>query len=160
MENEIVVVNITNYTIYDYLKSGETNDELKARAEDTRQKSIDTWTELLKEHPDNKQCERYLNNVKNSKYEVMTYAEFAKRQRTFLVDREPEEITKDEYNEMFNVLPPFIECNRGAIHLFCMSEMYTGTYTSQYAKYGNKYYKKIVDYRDESTWIHNYLKGE
>lgn len=44
MENEIVVVNITNYTIYDYLKSGETNDELKARAEDTRQKSIDTWT--------------------------------------------------------------------------------------------------------------------
>ena len=41
--------------------------------------------------------------------------------------------------------------------MFCTSEMLTGTYTTQYAAYNGKYYSKIVDVTDESTWIYNCL---
>ena len=41
-----------------------------------------------------------------------------------------------------------------------MSEFYTSHYTHQYAKdrRTGKYYSKLVDYRDRSTWIHALLR--
>ena len=44
------------------------------------------------------------------------------------------------------------------VNEFCMSEMLSGVYTNQYARYNGKYYTKIVDAYDKTTWLHNFLK--
>ena len=46
------------------------------------------------------------------------------------------------------------------VEMFCMSEMYSDTYTTQYAydHRTGKYYCKMVDSEDTSTWIHTLLR--
>ncbi|MGL5436016.1 MAG: hypothetical protein ACRDBO_11535, partial [Lachnospiraceae bacterium] len=68
------------------------------------------------------------------------------------------ETTEEQFEEALNVLPPLKWCTIDGIEMFCMSEMYTATYTNQYARYEGKYYKKMVDVTDKSTWLNNYLK--
>jgi hypothetical protein len=64
-----------------------------------------------------------------------------------------QEVTKERYWEMLEVLPPMNWGTRNGIESFFMSEFNTGTYTDQYAQYHDKYYTKGVDYCDSSTWI-------
>ena len=94
----------------------------------------------------------------NAKYEVMTFGEFLDRQKKAMVSGEVTETTEEQFNEMLNVLPPLKWCTIAGVEMFCMREMYTGTYTNQYARIGDKYYTAMVDVTDESTWIHNRLK--
>lgn len=60
---------------------------------------------------------------------------------------------------MLDVLPPILYTRRGAVVSFCMCEMFTGSWSAQYAHdlTSDRYYTKIVDVRDESTWIYNFL---
>ena len=69
------------------------------------------------------------------------------------------EITEETFEDMLNVLPPIKWCTIDGIEMFCMSEMLTGFYTSQYIhdKGTNKYYHKIVDVTDKATWGHNFI---
>ena len=52
-------------------------------------------------------------------------------------------------------------CTVEGVEMFCMSEMWTGTYTTQYAHdhRTGKYYSKMVDVTDRDTWINTYLRG-
>ena len=88
----------------------------------------------------------------------MTWDDFQAGQKRHLLNGELKEITKKEWEEMLNVLPPLMWCTIDGVNMFCMSEMYTGTFTTQYARYNEKYYCKMVDSADKSTWIHNLLK--
>lgn len=100
--------------------------------------------------------------MKHERYSVMTYDEFLALERSAILTSEPEEITAERYNEMLDILPPLAWHTSNGIESFCMSEFYTGSYTSQYAKVKatGKYYTKIVDYRDRSTWLENILTPE
>ena len=92
----------------------------------------------------------------------MTYVEFEAHQRRMLLAGEPEEISEERFYEQFNVLPPIKWVTIGGVEMFCMCEMWTGSYTNQYAhdhKTG-KFYTKMVDSADRDTWIHKYLRGE
>ena len=87
----------------------------------------------------------------------MTYEEYHAAERAFYIEQPLEEVTAERFYEMLNVLPPRCWITLKGVEMFCMSEMLTGTYTDQYAKAGDKYYTKIVDAKDRSTWIHECL---
>ncbi len=102
----------------------------------------------------------YLKSAQEKEYKVMTWKEFKQFQKSFLFDDELTEITAEVFEDMLGVLSPLYWTEYNDIEMFCISEMYTGTYTNQYAhdKRTNKYYTKMVDSADKSTWICELLK--
>ena len=96
---------------------------------------------------------------RDGRYVGMSFEIFQRMERERFLSLPLHEITEDRYHEMLNVLPPLKWTRRNGVEMFCMSEMYSGTYTDQYAHDHNtgKYYAKLVDLCDETTWIHNYL---
>lgn len=99
--------------------------------------------------------------------QIMTIAEYEKRERELVLDMGVYEVDEETFNEMLNVLPPLKWCDRvcekhrANVNEFCMSEFTKGPYTQQYARaYINgktRYYGATVNFYDESTWIHNNL---
>jgi hypothetical protein len=86
-------------------------------------------------------------------YSVMTYSEYKATERAFYLADPPEEITREKFFEMLEVLPPKRWVNTGSFESFLMSEHWSGNYTHQYARRGNRYYSKMVDASDKSTWM-------
>jgi hypothetical protein len=159
MNYNILAADINNMSVYDFLKDGETKEELQNRADTYRKEDIEICNKNRKKYP----CEMYENYYKaalEKEYKVMTWDEFQKARRDFYIDRPLEEVTEDQYNEMLNILPPLKWCTIDGIEMFCISEMYDDVYTNQYARYKDKYYTKLVDIIDQSTWINNYIRKE
>jgi len=156
MNMNILVADIAHMSVYDFLKDGETETELLQRANEYKREDIKTWDKNRKQYP----CEAYENYYKSAlekEYKVMTWNEYEKMQRDFYLNRPLEETTEERFDDMLNVLPPMKWCTIDGVEMFCMSEMYTGTYTNQYARHNGKYYTKLVDITDRSTWINNYI---
>lgn len=156
-------VDTSTFSTYDYLHYGETVEQLLERANNSKQKTIERYMDIICDfsgEPDSlsyfKSC---LEKTKKIKYEIMTWKEFKKRERTYLINDTLKEITEEKYYEMLNVLPPICYVTIDGVEMFCMCEMYTGNYTTQNAKYNGKYYSKMVDVTDKTTWIHNLLRG-
>lgn len=95
-------------------------------------------------------------------YAIMTFEEHQAKERAYILSLPLHEITEERFHEMLNVLPPLKWCRQGCVEMFCMSEFFTDTYTDQYAHdhATGKYYTKLVDYSDQSTWIHEVLKAQ
>lgn len=104
------------------------------------------------------QAEAHAN--KRDTIQVVSFDDFMKIERAILLAGEPEETTEEQFEEMLDVLPPAAWCTIDGVEMFCMSEMYTGSYTTQYAhdRETNKFYCKMVDILDRTTWINNFLK--
>lgn len=151
----ILAVDIRHCSTYDFLHDGETEDQLIQRANASKEKEIASWTRNIKQYQDVEEFKSHLKAAQEKEYRVMTWDEFEQFQRVFLLDRELTEITAEIFYDMLNVLPPLYWIENNGIEMFCMSEMYTGTYTNQYAhdKRTDKYYTKLVDSADKSTWI-------
>lgn len=160
MNMNILAVDVKHCLTYDFLRDAETQEQLLRRANYAKNKDIATWTKNVKEHPDAEAFKEYLKSAKEKEYKIMTWEEFEEFQKKFLLDGKLTEITKEEFEDMLGVLPPLYWTVHNNIEMFCMSEMYTGTYTNQYAhdKNTNKYYTKMVDSADRSTWICEILK--
>lgn len=157
MNMNILAVDTKHMSVYDFLRDGETEQELQSRANTYRQNDIESWDKNRRQYP----CEIYENYYKSAlekEYKVMTWDEYEKLQKDFYLDRPLVETTEEHFEDMLNCLPPLKWCTIDGIEMFCMSEMYTGVYTSQYARYKDNYYTKLVDITDRSTWINNYLK--
>lgn len=92
---------------------------------------------------------------------IMLWSEWQKQKRESILSKPLKEVTEKEYNDMLNVLPPLHYISRNGITMFCMSEMYTETYTNQYAydSKNDRYYVKYVDVKDRSTWIDKILSA-
>lgn len=157
MNMNILAVDITTMTTYDFLQDGETEEQLLDRANISKQRDIESWEKNCKQYPNTPSFEGYLTGAKKKNYKVVTWEEFEKLQREFYTNRPLEETTEEQFFDSLNCLPPFQWCTFNGVEMFCMSEMYTGTYTTQYARIGKKFYTKMVDSTDSSTWIHNYL---
>jgi hypothetical protein len=93
-------------------------------------------------------------------YIIMSEDDYLKGQRDSLI-KSIIEIDEDDWDENLNVLPPLCWERNNGVESFCMSEMYTASYTAQYAKIkiGEKirYFTAMVDYLDRNTWIYNRL---
>ena len=159
---ELVIIQRYTFDIYDFLREDETPEEGIKRAENYYIESL----ELVKCHWVNyggdywkKQITEYQNKV-NAGCQVMTYDEYKKLERKKLLSDDLKEVTAEAYEDAFEVLPPLKFCKIQGVEMFCISEMYTGSYTTQYAKFNGKYYSKMVDVCDKSTWIYNYLIKE
>ena len=89
----------------------------------------------------------------------MTYGEWLNFERERLLAPEMVEITKQDYEDALNVLPPRNWHTRNNIEEFCSREMYSGTYTTQYAfqLVTGRYFTKMVDCADSSTWLSTIL---
>lgn len=158
--NELVVVDVNgNFTSVWTFCDADNALEAIERAQKSAADNVATYEGHIKNYPDRAEYWRSRKaEYENAKYEVMSFDEFLERQKKSLTSGEVTETTEENFNEMLNILPPMKWCTIDGVEMFCMSEMYTGTYTSQYARIGNKYYTAMVDVLDKSTWIHNRLK--
>ncbi|MDF2950565.1 MAG: hypothetical protein K0S18_148 [Anaerocolumna sp.] len=161
MENnynyDFVIVEMASIKVYDFLINGESVAEAEARGNKYYQDEL----KLVTSHLENYGGEYWENQVKaitkkvESGCKLMTYEQFKEAERKHLLDGELTEVTADQFEDSLNVLPPICWTTHNNVEMFCMSEMYTGSYTSQYAhdKRTGKYYTKLVDCKDRSTWI-------
>ena len=125
-----------------------------ARAKADAAENLPFWENFAAQtgNPHDKEvAERY----RRADYRVMTFGDFLKFERDKILGEPLAEITAERFNEMLDVLPPLAWTQHKGVEMFCMSEFFTGSYTSQYAhdRSTGKYYTKLVDYRDRSTWI-------
>lgn len=156
---DYVVVNVNGGydSVYSFCTPEDAN-EIIERATEKARENIETYKSHLVNYPNmTEHWERQIAHYENVKYECMTFDEFLDRQKKEMTSGEVTEVTEDIYNEQLNCLPPLKWCTRNGYSMFCMCEMYTGTYTTQYAKKDGKFYSAMVDVTDESTWIHNRL---
>lgn len=160
MNMNILAVDVKSCLTYDFLWDGETKEQLLQRANDSKTRDIASWTRNVEQYPDVEDFRNYLKSAQEKEYKVMTWKEFKQFQKSFLFDDELTEITAEVFEDMLGVLSPLYWTEYNDIEMFCISEMYTGTYTNQYAhdKRTNKYYTKMVDSADKSTWICELLK--
>lgn len=157
---DILAVDIKHCSAYGFLQDGETKDQLLQRANDSKAQDIASWTKNIEQYPDVEDFKNYLKSAHEKEYVIMTWEEFKQFQKSFLLIGELTEITAEIFDDMLNVLPPLHWTEHNGVEMFCMSEMYTGTYTNQYAhdKRTGKYYTKMVDSSNRSTWICELLK--
>lgn len=160
MNMNILAVDVKSCLTYDFLWDGETKEQLLQRANDSKTRDIASWTRNVEQYPDVEDFRNYLKSAQEKEYKVMTWKEFKQFQKSFLFDDELTEITAEVFEDILGVLSPLYWTEYNDIEMFCISEMYTGTYTNQYAhdKRTNKYYTKMVDSADKSTWICELLK--
>ena len=157
--NSLCVVDVVGINIYNFSNSQIKAEETLIKAIESNKEDIETWSNHCKNYPDTEQFKIYLKQAQDKKYEIMTYEEFVQLERKHFLDEPLKEIDEERFEDMLNVLPPIKWCTIDGIEMFCMSEMLTGFYTSQYMhdKGRNKYYHKIVDVTDKETWGHNFI---
>jgi hypothetical protein len=84
---------------------------------------------------------------------VLTYDAYKAAEREFYLKRSEQEITAEKFEEMLNVLPPK-HWRRGEwFESFLMIEHWSGVYTSQFVRRGTRYFTKLVDATDRTTWM-------
>lgn len=158
---EICIVNTESMTIWNFCTEETAAQEIE-RANVSNLADIARYKELLN-HPANNDGKftRWLAQAeaKQGKFVPMTYEEFKAAEREKLLAYPLHEITEERFYEMLDVLPPLHWTRIDGVEIFCMSEMFTGTFSDQYAHdhRTGKYYCKLVDVCDRSTWIHNLL---
>ena len=167
MNTERIVFSNETFQSFDFLKDNETDEQAIARA-------VAFYTERLNSYKDNVLTLPYYDEnywmkqvtqtqaLLDAGFSVLPFDTWLEKKNKSYTGRPMQEITAEEYNEQINILPPIYWCTIDGITMFCMSEMYDGSITSQYARdnTNGKYYTKLVDIYDRSTWIHKALKGE
>lgn len=156
-DNELVIVDVNGRftNVWTFCDADNALHELW-RAKCSAAETVATYNRHIVNYPDRaeywKSCR---SEYENARFEIMTFGQFLQCQRYAMIDRPVIEITAEKFDEMLNILPPLKWCTIRGVEMFCMREMYTGTYTDQYARIGEKYYTALVDIYDQSTWIHN-----
>lgn len=157
--DELVVVDVNGRftSVWTFCDADNALEEVE-RAKRSAAESVATYERHIINWPDSADYWRSCKaKYENADYQIMTFDEFLKRQREKMLSGGVTETTEEKFNEMLDVLPPLKWCTIDGVEMFCMSEMYVGTYTNQYAKVGDKYYAALVDITDRETWIHKRL---
>ena len=99
------------------------------------------------------------NKILESGFRAVTWEEYEKLQREKWLSKDPKEITREEYVEALNVLPPKNWIRNERYSMFHIGECTTMTYYGQYLydKEAGKYYYGLTDIFDESTWLDKML---
>lgn len=162
IEDELVIVNKKDFIMpYSFIFNG---DNIQEKLQKANEYYINSYKQTL-DNSINYPSEYWDKRLPEVKAEaeagckIMLWSEWQKQKRESILSKPLKEVSENEYNDMLNVLPPLHYISRNGITMFCMSEMYTETYTKQYAydSKNDKYYVKYVDVKDRSTWIYNIL---
>ena len=157
-----VIVNLAYVNIFSYLMDSETTEEAEARGSKYYEDELALVTSHLANYGGDYWKQQVESCTKNviSGCKVMTFEEFRVLERNKLLDGKLTEVTKEQYWDALEQLPPLHWTTHNNVEMFCISEMWTASYTSQYAhdKSTNKYYCAMVDSLDRSTWICEFLK--
>lgn len=155
---DLVIVNIGRKTpmIWTFIDTMEEAPAKIAEYEERDRKDLVLFAEYAEKY-DRDYWTARIEEVKKYRYAAMTFDEYRETERKALTFQPIEEITEERFEDMLNVLPPLYWGTYNGISQFCMSEMWTGTYTTQYARVNGRYFCTMVDITDRSTWIHNRL---
>lgn len=164
MNAERIVFNTQTLQSFDFLKDNEADEQAIARAVAFYTEELNRLKDLAKEFPDNEYWQGRVTETQailDTGFSVLPFETWLDKKNKSYTDIPMQEITAEEYNDQMDILPPMLWCTIDGITMFCMSEMYDGSITSQYARDNatGKYYTKLVDIYDKSTWIHKVLKG-
>lgn len=157
---ELCVVNTHEMRVWTICTPETAAQELE-NAERLAAEYIARMEDLNQRYPDHHVFRSMLDNARNARYSLMTFDEFLALEREKLLGGAPEEIDEETFENQLDVLPPLNWCTIDGVEMFCMSEMYTGSYTAQYAhdRKTGKYWSKMVDALDPETWIHKALNA-
>ena len=86
-------------------------------------------------------------------YTPMLYTDYTAAERAYYLDQPLQEITEAQWTYQHEVLPPLQPHTEQGMYRFLCSEFMNGPYTSQYAAYQGRYYTRLVDATDPTTWI-------
>lgn len=153
--------------VYDYLYDGETSEDAEERGFKAKVNNLNTYLHHHEHFPNVQEdgteyWQSMYERESHTEYKAMSVKEFQKLERTSILENPLEEITEECFQEMLDILPPLCYVEHKGVVMFCMSEFYTGSYTMQYAKEkkSGKYYRKLVDFKDKSTWICEQLANQ
>ena len=157
MEDLIIVAksNNANFTL---CKPGQEEESIK-RAQQFYKDEIALLEKNLITAPN--MADDWNRGIKRAKetlsqgFEAVTFDEYFEREKKRVVTGEIHEITAEEYDYALNVLPPLNYTHGEGFAFFFMSERWTLSFTNQYYydRENGKYYSKMVDLYDKSTWI-------
>lgn len=165
-DDKLVIVEMDTMTTYGFVEKGETADEAIQRANQYYTNDLKHLKVSLQESKDEKRRQFLQSRIRENEvkiqagFQVMETDKFQKIERERILSGKLKQVTEHEYEDAFDVLPPLYWCTVNGVEMFCMSERYLGTYTTQYAHdhRTGKYYCKMVDSEDTSTWIHKLLR--
>lgn len=156
-KNLIVVYNSVSDTRFgeiENIRVWNRGDDITACVQSTKQ-SIENWENNFNEYLQKNDkdgmafTQKYITQYTKEldTIRVIDINELKNAQASLLL-KEPQEISEDIYWEMLECLPPLKITKNG----FIMSEFYTESYTRQFYKKENKYYTKMIDYKNQDTW--------
>lgn len=164
MNAERIVFNNKTFGSYDFLKDNESDEGAIARAVAYYTAELTLLIDHVKTFGGDYWQRRVTETQKllEAGFSVAPFDIWLDKKTKSYTDIPMTEITAEEYNDQMDILPPICWCTIDGVTMFCMSEMTDGTITSQYARDNRtgRYYTKLVDIYNKSTWIHNVLKGE
>lgn len=162
MNMDKVIVNMAFIDVFDFLRDNESEKQAIKRGNTYYKDELNLVTSHLENYGGDYWKEQVSEIGKKvfAGCKVMSYEQFKQLERNKILTGEVTEITKEHFNEMMDVLPPLYWCNHHNVEMFCMSEMYSGSYTNQYAYdlVNGKYYTAMVDSLDSGTWIDRLLE--
>lgn len=164
MNAERVIFNNQTLQSFDFLKDNEADEQAIARAVAFYTEELNCLKDLAENFPEKDYWKNRVSETETlleAGFSVLPFEIWLNKKNKSYTDRPIKEITAEEYNDALDILPPIYWCTIDNITMFCMSEMYDGSITSQYAHdlTTDKYYTKLVDITDKNTWIHKLLKG-
>ena len=148
-DDKLVIVEMDTMTTYGFAEKGETADEAIQRANQYYTNDLKHLKASLQESKDEKRKQFLQSRIRENEVKIQAGFQVMETDKF-----------QQEYEDALNVLPPLYWCTVNGVEMFCMSEMYSDTYTTQYAydHRTGKYYCKMVDSEDTSTWIHTLLR--
>jgi hypothetical protein len=136
MEHEYVLATLTPYpSIYGYYPSQEAA-AVRAEAANAHAKHIAETQGTPLEH-----------------YAPMLLSDYQQTERQFYLNQPLREVTEEKYHEMLEVIPPRYHGMHGGIQSFILGEHWKRPYAEQYASCDGRFFTRMVDTGDESTWI-------
>ena len=164
MNTERIVFNNQTFQSFDFLKDNEADERAIARAVAFYTDELNRLTALAENFPEK---DYWKNRVAETEkllevgFSVLPFELWLDKKNKSYTDIPMTEITEEEYEDQLDILPPLLWCTIDDVTMFCMSEMTDGSITAQYGRDNrtHKFYTKMVDIYDKSTWLHNALKG-
>lgn len=161
---DLIIMKKATVETFDFLAKNETPEHAIQRAQEYYKKMLDDYKSNLINYPDSAAYWRErieaTEKTLTSGFEIVTFSDFLKMKKKYLCNGELTEITKEDFDEHYDMLPPLRWCTYNNVEMFCMCEMYTGTFTTQYAysHVTGKCYCAMVDVTDPETWIDKRLE--
>lgn len=95
----------------------------------------------------------------NASLEIMSIDDYTKRKRRFYLGDELVEVDSIDWDSLYNSLKEAKLSERNSVKMLTEIPL-DDSYAKQYAVCNHRYYSKMVDLNDETTWIYNFLNKD